>query len=63
VKEVFNMDLTVQAVVPALGEFLSDGRGRVLEAVPVGKRQCYRLADPMMRPFLRLKSRDVLITL
>jgi hypothetical protein len=63
VKEVFNLDLAVQAVVPALGEFLSERRGRVLEAVPVGKRQCYRLADPMMRPFLRLKSRDVLSTL
>jgi hypothetical protein len=63
VEEVFNLHLPVQAVVPALGEFLSDRRGRVLEAVPVGKRQCYRLADPMMRPFLRLKARDVLRTL
>jgi hypothetical protein len=63
VKEVFNLDLAVQAVVPALGEFLTERRGRVLEAVPVGKRQCYRLSDPMMRPFLRLKSRDVLTTL
>jgi hypothetical protein len=63
VKDVFNLDLTVQAVVPGLGEFLSASRGRVLEPMPVGSRQCYRFTDPMMRPFLRLKAREVLSAL
>lgn len=64
VKEVFNLNLAVQAVVPALGEFLTPQRGPVLEAIPVGtNRKAYRLTDPMMRPFLRLKAGDVLRTL
>lgn len=64
VREVFNLNLTVQAVVPALGEFLTGERGPVLEAIPVGtNRKAYRLTDPMMRPFLRLKAGDVLRTL
>lgn len=60
VRDVFNIDLTVQAVVPALGEFLSGKRSAVLEGVRVGGRQCYRFVDPMMRPFCRLKARDLL---
>jgi hypothetical protein len=61
VNEVFNIKLNVQAVVPALGEFLTPERGPVLEAIPVGtNRKAYRLTDPMMRPFLRLKPGDVL---
>jgi hypothetical protein len=60
VRDVFNIDLAVQAVVPALGEFLSGKRLEVLESVRVGGRVCYRFVDPMMRPFCRLKARDLL---
>ena len=59
-KSVFNESLSIQAVVPALGEFLSQGRAEVLKAVSVGGRQCYKFADPMMRPYCRLKVIEIL---
>lgn len=59
IRAEFGQRLTIQAVVPALGEFVGEARGRVLTAVPVRKRQCYRFSDPMMRPFLRLKGREL----
>lgn len=55
---VFGESLTVQAVVPALGEFLQSHRAAVLKAEMVRGRQCYRFRDPMMRPFCRLKARE-----
>jgi len=61
IREVFEEDVSIQAVVPALGEFLKERRAAVLKAVPVGGRQCYRFKDPMMRPFCRLKARDLLL--
>jgi len=60
-REVFNEIVTVQAVVPALGEFLKERRAAILKGVSVGGRQCYRFKDPMMRPFCRLKARDLLL--
>lgn len=59
-KSVFDEALSVQAVVPALGEFLSDGRAEVLKAVSIGGRQCYKFSDPMMRPYCRLKVLEIL---
>lgn len=59
--EVFNEPVSIQGVVPALGEFLKERRAAVLKAVSVGGRQCYRFKDPMMRPFCRLKARDLLL--
>ena len=56
IRKEFSQNLTIQAVVPALGEFVGEARGHALTAVPVRKRQCYRFTDPMMRPFLRLKA-------
>jgi energy-coupling factor transporter ATP-binding protein EcfA2 len=56
-KKYFTEDVTIQAVVPALGEFCDNDRGPVLLKVPVGDRSHYRFADPMMRPFLRLKAK------
>lgn len=61
IQEVFNEAVSIQAVVPALGEFLSERRAAILKAVKVGGRQCYRFKDPMMRPFCRLKARDLLL--
>ncbi len=52
--------VTIQAVVPALGEFLTNSRAHVLRAINVGGRKCYRFSDPMMRPFCRLKAREIL---
>jgi hypothetical protein len=60
--KVFNERVSVQAVVPALGQFLSNARAHVLRAVKVGGRQCYQFSDPMMRPFCRLKAREMLRT-
>jgi Cdc6-like AAA superfamily ATPase len=54
--KVFNEDVTVQSVVPALGEFSSKQRRAILEKVPLGNRSHYRFSDPMMRPFLRIKA-------
>ena len=59
-KSVFHEDLTIQSVVPALGEFCDDDRGPVLIKVPVGDRSHYRFTDPMMRPFLRIKAKALL---
>ena len=56
---IFGESVSVQAVVPALGEFLSLDRARVLTAVPVAGRQCYRFTDPMMRPYCRLKAMEL----
>jgi Cdc6-like AAA superfamily ATPase len=50
----------IQAVVPALGEFLTNNRASILQAVKIGSKQCYRFADPMMRPYCRLKAREIL---
>lgn len=61
IQEVFNARVTIQAIVPALGEFLNERRGAILKAVKVGGRQCYRFKDPMMRPFCRLRARDILL--
>ena len=55
---VFGESLPIQAVVPALGEFLQEHRTAVLKAEMVRGRQCYRFRDPMMRPFCRLKGRE-----
>lgn len=60
VRTVFNEKLNVQAVVPALGEFTKPSRASVLKAVSVAGRKCYRFSDPMMKPFCRLKTRDLL---
>lgn len=59
-KGIFGETLSVQAVVPALGEFLSSDRAGVLAPVPVAGRQCYRFTDPMMRPYCRLKAMELL---
>ena len=59
-RQIFNEAVSVQAVVPALGEFLSHERAQVLKAVKVAGRQCYRFADPMMRPYCRLKAMEIL---
>ncbi len=56
-KRAFSEDLTIQSVVPALGEFCANDRGPVLIKVPVGDRSHYRFIDPMMRPFLRIKTK------
>jgi len=55
----FGEDLTLQAVVPVLAEFANAERGPVLHKVPVRSRTHYRLCDPMMRPFLRIKARSL----
>ena len=60
ITEVFNERLPIQAIVPALGQFLNRDRAQVLRAVQVSGRQCYRFTDPMMRPYCRLKARDLL---
>ena len=59
-KRVFNTRLSIQSVVPALGEFASPARGSVLTKVAVGNRSHYKVRDPMMRPFLRVKTQSVL---
>lgn len=59
-RTVFNESMTVPSVVPGLGEFCSPKRGEVLTKVQVGKRSQYRFSDPMMRPFLRLKTKSLL---
>lgn len=58
-KAIFSEDLTIQAVVPALGQFCSNERGPILEKVPVGDRSHYQFVDQMMRPFLRIKAKVV----
>jgi Cdc6-like AAA superfamily ATPase len=60
VADVFDISLPIQAVVPALGEFLRRERAEILQAVKVANRQCYRFRDPMMRPFCRLKAGELL---
>jgi len=60
IAEVFNEHLTVQAVVPALGEFTNSRRASALKPFTVAGRKCYRFADPMMVPFCRLKARELL---
>lgn len=57
---VFHEVVSIQAIVPALGEFLLTERAEVLRAVAVRGRQCYQFRDPMMRPYCRLKSRELL---
>jgi energy-coupling factor transporter ATP-binding protein EcfA2 len=60
ISQVFKETVSIQALVPALGEFCKDRRGAVLRAVKVGGRKCYRFRDPMMRPYCRLKLRELL---
>ena len=40
----------------SLGKFCDDERGRVLERKKIRSANYYRFADPMMRPFLRIKA-------
>ncbi len=56
---LFEVNLTVQAVVPALQAFTEEDRGRVLTKVPIGSQSHYRFREPMMRPFLRIKARTL----
>jgi hypothetical protein len=58
---VFKHAVSIQSVVPALTEFSSKPRGGILTKVPVGNRSHYRFSDPMMRPFLRIKSQSLLL--
>ena len=57
---VFKTALSVPAVVPALGAFCTEERGKILTAVKTMNRNQYRLSDPMFRPFLRMKSLQLL---
>jgi len=57
---VFSETLTLQAVVPALGKFCDKERGPVLEKVPVADFSHYRFVDPMLRPFLMIKTKGLL---
>lgn len=50
-------DFKIQSVVPALGAFTTPDRGSVLEAISVVGRNQYRLREPMMRPYLRIRAR------
>lgn len=59
-QNVFGEAVSIQAIVPALGEFLQEHRATVLRAVAIRGRQCYQFRDPMMRPYCRLKSREIL---
>jgi energy-coupling factor transporter ATP-binding protein EcfA2 len=59
-QNVFSEVVSIQAIVPALGEFLLSERAEVLRAVAVRGRQCYQFRDPMMRPYCRLKSRELM---
>lgn len=56
---LFGENLAVQSVVPALGEFSSEGRGPVLQKIKHGNRSHYRFCEPMMRPFLRIKAKSM----
>jgi hypothetical protein len=55
--DLFAEQVTVQAVVPALQAFTEEERGAVLCKVPFGTQSHYRFREPMMRPFLRIKTR------
>ena len=59
-KTVFVDPVSIQTVVPALGEFCNDHRGNVLRQVAVGDRSHYCFSDQMMRPFLRIKARNII---
>jgi energy-coupling factor transporter ATP-binding protein EcfA2 len=56
-QSLFSEELPIQAVVPALQAFTEPDRGSILDKVPFGTRSHYRLHEPMMRPFLRIKGR------
>jgi len=56
---LFKETLTVQAVVPALQAFTEPERGAILDKIPFGTQSHYRLHEPMMRPFLRIKGRTL----
>jgi hypothetical protein len=56
-KAVFGVGVSLQSVVPALGEFSSSERGPALIKVPHRGRNHYRFCDPMLIPFLRLKAK------
>jgi Cdc6-like AAA superfamily ATPase len=57
--KLFAEEYSIQNVVPALGVFASEQRGPVLETIEVSGRNQYRFRDPMMKPFLKLKSKDL----
>ncbi len=57
--DLFGDQVNVQAVVPALQAFAEHERGCVLEKIPFGSQSHYRLREPLMRPFLRIKSRGL----
>lgn len=57
---IFHDSMSVPSVVPALGEFCTPERGAVLSKVPVGDRSHYKFTDPMIRPFLRIKSKSLI---
>ena len=57
VKAIFkDSTITIQSVVPALGEFCKPERGSVLSKVSFKGRNQYKFTDPMMRPFLKMKA-------
>ncbi len=58
-QESFGEKLALQAVVPALGQFCTHQRGPVLIKVPVADFSHYKFADPMLRPFLRIKAKGL----
>ncbi len=59
VKAIFRIKLSIQAVVPSLGEFIKQNRGRILTPISILKRRCYKFTDPMMKPFLRIKANEL----
>ena len=60
---VFREKVSVPSVLPALGDFCLTERGGVLTKVPLRNRNHYKFTDPMMRPFLRIKTQSLLLTM
>jgi Cdc6-like AAA superfamily ATPase len=60
ISRVFGESLTLQSVVPALGEFSAPHRGPALIKVPHRNRNHYKFCDPMLIPFLHLKTKQLL---
>ena len=58
-KRVFKETVSLQSVVPALGEFASTNRGPALIKVPHRNRNHYKFCDPMLIPFLHLKTKQL----
>lgn len=53
----FGMEAEGKRLTPTLKEFCGEGRGPALAVVKVGKANKYRFADPMMRPWLRVRAK------